>query len=92
MIGANRSMAFEVPWSTQPISGEYSPATRSGARNRWIAAMKSFAPGSSVSAALLPRPVAASSVALRLSCSSTTVRLIAGALSNTFTRSGAASP
>ena len=39
MIGANRSIAFAVPFSVQPITGEYSPATFNGARSRCTAAM-----------------------------------------------------
>ena len=39
MMGANVSIALAVPSTMQPITGEYSLATSSGARSRWIAAM-----------------------------------------------------
>src|SRR5215218_9127906 len=34
-----RSAPFLTPCNMQPITGEYSPSTFNGARNRWIAAM-----------------------------------------------------
>ncbi len=74
----------------QPYSGEYSPATRNGARSRWIAAITSFSAGRSVSVAAFATPAAAMSVALRSSRPLTTVRETLGTLAKVVMRSSAA--